>query len=212
MSFSENTTRFHGFFPPPGFPAPAEIMQFRFIDNHLKPFVLIQEDDGRLWTCWPDAKLLMRLEQRTEDRSWQRDLTRRLQAYFVGEHVDFFDVPLPQAATFLRRCWEACRAIPRGEVRSYGELAILAGSGRNASRAAGQAMRRNPLPVIVPCHRILAANGQLHGFSGSIDPQGEFLSLKRSLLELEGVQLETKTLFDDPPPAVVTGEPKPIEE
>ncbi len=189
-------------------------MQFRFIDNHLKPFVLIQEDDGRLCTSWPDAKLRRRLEQLTEDRDWQRDLTRRLQAYFVGERVEFSDVPLPPAATFLQRCWESCRAIPRGEVRSYGDLAILAGSGKNASRAAGQAMRRNPLPVIVPCHRILAASGRLHGFSGSIDPQGEFLSLKRSLLELEGVHLEanSETLFDDPPPVVVSGEPNPIEE
>lgn len=189
-------------------------MQFRFIDNHLKPFVLIQEDDGRLCTSWPDAKLRRRLEQLTEDRDWQRDLTRRLKAYFIGERVEFSDVPLPPAAKFLRQCWEACRAIPRGEIRSYGDLAILAGSGKNASRAAGQAMRRNPLPVIVPCHRILAASGRLHGFSGSIDPQGEFLSLKRSLLELEGVQLEanSETLFDDPPPVVVSGEPNPIEE
>ena len=75
-------------------------------------------------------------------------------------------------------------------------------------------MRRNPLPVIVPCHRILAASGRLHGFSGSVDPQGEFLSLKRSLLELEGVQLEktTETLFDDPPPAVAASGRKLIKE
>ena len=189
-------------------------MQFRFIDNHLKPFVLFQEDEGRLCTCWPDAKFRKRLEQLTENRDWQQDLTRRLQAYFVGERVEFSDVQLPPAPTFLRGCWEACRAIPRGEVRSYGELAILAGSGKDASRAAGQAMRRNPLPVIVPCHRILAANGRLHGFSGSIDPQGDFLSLKRSLLELEGVRLEanTETLFDDPPPVLVTVDPRPIVE
>lgn len=160
----------------------------------------MQEDDGRLRTSWPDAKLHVRLEQLTEDYQLLPDLTRRLQAYFVGEQIDFFDVPLPQAAAFHRRCWEACRDIPRGEVRSYGELAILAGSGKNASQAAGQAMRRNPLPVIVPCHRILAANGRLHGFSGSLDPQGESLRLKRSLLELEGVRLETETLFSCPVP------------
>lgn len=190
------------------------MMRFRSIDNPLKPFVLMQEDDGRLRTSWPDAKLRMRLEQLTEDHRLQPDLTKRLQAYFDGEQVDFFDVPLPQGPAFHRRCWEACRAIPRGEVRSYGELAILAGSGKNASRAAGQAMRRNPLPVIIPCHRILAANGRLHGFSGRLDPQGESLSLKRSLLKLEGVRLEAQaeTFFDAQPPAVPAGGRNPIKE
>lgn len=182
-------------------------MRFRYIHNPFLPFVLIQEDDGRLQTSWPDENLRTRLELCREDDQLLPDLMRRLQAYFVGEQVDFSDVPLPPAADFLRRCWEACRAIPRGEVRSYGDLAILAGSGKNASRAAGQAMRRNLLPIIVPCHRVLAASGHLHGFSGSTDPQGKSISLKRSLLEMEGVRLEARaeTLFDTPPTCSVDG-------
>ena len=61
----------------------------------------------------------------------------------------------------------------------------MAGSGPGASRAVGQAMRRNPLPVIVPCHRIIAASGRLYGYSGSVDPAGRALAIKRSLLDLE---------------------------
>jgi methylated-DNA-[protein]-cysteine S-methyltransferase len=61
----------------------------------------------------------------------------------------------------------------------------MAGSGPGAARAVGQAMRTNPLPVIVPCHRIVAADGHLHGYSGSVDVAGSELAIKRSLLNLE---------------------------
>ena len=86
----------------------------------------------------------------------------------------------------MRRCWEACRSIPRGETRSYGELATMAGGRANAARAAGQAMRRNRLPIIIPCHRVISASGGLHGFSGSCDQGGPALAVKRALLQMEG--------------------------
>ena len=86
----------------------------------------------------------------------------------------------------MRRCWEACRSIPRGETRSYGELATMAGERGNAARAAGQAMRRNRLPIIIPCHRVISAAGGLHGFSGSSDQAGPALAVKRALLQIEG--------------------------
>lgn len=106
------------------------------------------------------------------------DLHRRLQAHFNGEQVTFDDpLDLDGASPFFREAWEACRSIPRGESRSYAWLAAQAGS-PGAARAAGQAMARNRVPILIPCHRVIGSDGGLHGFGGGLD-------LKQRLLELE---------------------------
>jgi methylated-DNA-[protein]-cysteine S-methyltransferase len=103
--------------------------------------------------------------------------------YLSGERVSFrrHRVDLTGVPPFLVRCLLAARRIRYGQVRSYGWLAAAAGNPR-AARAAGQAMARNPLPIIVPCHRVVAADGSLGGFGGGLE-------MKRALLELEGVLL-----------------------
>lgn len=83
---------------------------------------------------------------------------------------------------FQRRVWRACRRIPRGETATYGELSRRLGLGRGGARAVGQALRRNPLPVLVPCHRVVSAAGQ-GGYAGETD--GPLSVVKRTLLELE---------------------------
>ncbi len=101
----------------------------------------------------------------------------QLQNYFNRHSVDF-DLPLAPAATLFQEKMRAYMlAIPAGETRSYGEAAEFLSS---APRSAGQACRLNPIPVIVPCHRIIAADGQLRGYSG-----GKGLQTKRFLLNLE---------------------------
>ena len=102
----------------------------------------------------------------------------------AGRRVSFVGIATPKATPFFERCWRACRTIPVGETRTYRWLATAAGSPL-AIRAAGQAMRRNPLPMIVPCHRVVAMNG-LGGFSGSINPRGKEMKLKVWLLQREG--------------------------
>ena len=113
----------------------------------------------------------------------------------AGKRVSFAGISTPKSTPFFERCWRACRTIPAGETRTYRWLAKAAGSPL-AIRAAGQAMRRNPLPMIVPCHRVVAANG-LGGFSGSKNPRGKELKLKTWLLQregwIEGVQPVAKT-------------------
>jgi O-6-methylguanine DNA methyltransferase len=113
----------------------------------------------------------------------------------AGKRVSFAGIATPKATPFFERCWRACRTIPAGETRTYRWLANAAGSPL-AIRAAGQAMRRNPLPMIVPCHRVVAANG-LGGFSGSSKVGGKELKLKVWLLQregwIEGVQPVGKT-------------------
>ena len=167
---------------------PKERARYRVIQTPTGPFALINEADGRLKTTWLDlTDDCHRLpDDAIQDESLLPELTGRLEQYFAGEVVDFGDVLTPTASPFMRRCWEACRSIPRGETRSYGKLATMAGGRGNAARAAGQAMRRNRLPIIIPCHRVVSATGGLHGFSGSCDHAGPALAVKRILLQMEG--------------------------
>jgi methylated-DNA-[protein]-cysteine S-methyltransferase len=113
-----------------------------------------------------------------------QDLIQRLHSYLDGEAVSFADCPLDLRglSSFAREVLAACRDIPYGEVRSYGQLARLVGSPR-ACRAVGRVMAQNPLPLIVPCHRVVGASGSLTGFGGGLE-------LKRRLLALEGVDVD----------------------
>ncbi len=103
--------------------------------------------------------------------------------YLKGDNVSFtIPLDLSGATTFQRKVWETTIAIPRGECRSYLWLAIEVGSPR-ASRAIGGAMGANPLPIIIPCHRVISSGGTLGGYSGGLDT-------KKWLLELEGYELK----------------------
>jgi len=106
-------------------------------------------------------------------------LRAQLRAYFAGE-LRSFDLPLaPQGTEFQHRVWGLLRQIPWGQTRSYSDLARDLGN-PGASRAVGAANGRNPLPILVPCHRVIGGNGSLTGFAGG-------LAVKRQLLVLEGV-------------------------
>ena len=105
---------------------------------------------------------------------------RQLDEYFEGRRRGFdLDLDWRLSAGFVRAVLRACNEIPFGETRSYSEMAVAAGSPR-AFRAAGSALGANPIPVIVPCHRVLRTGGALGGYGGGLDA-------KRRLLELEGV-------------------------
>lgn len=105
----------------------------------------------------------------------------QLREYFAGARRTF-DLPLaPHGTAFQQRVWAALRAIPYGETRTYGELAAAIGS-PNASRAVGMANHRNPIPIIIPCHRVIGANGTLTGYAGGLE-------VKQKLLALEGINI-----------------------
>lgn len=106
-------------------------------------------------------------------------VAERLTRYFAGD-PQHLDVPLSwgeSVTPFQRRVYDAMAQIPHGEVASYGEIAREVGSPR-AFRAVGQACNRNPLPIVIPCHRVVASDGTLGGYGGG-------LAVKRSLLALE---------------------------
>ncbi len=156
------------------------MIRYRLFDTPAGPFALIQRDD-ELAATWVDDALPA---DARIDPAMLPGLSKAVSAYFRGRPASFDDVPTPRGTAFHVRCWEACRSIPPGQTRTYGELAAMAGR-PGAARAAGGAMRSNPLPVIVPCHRIVGAR-DLHGYGGSTDPDSRPLAIKRMLLELEG--------------------------
>jgi methylated-DNA-[protein]-cysteine S-methyltransferase len=106
------------------------------------------------------------------------EVARQLMAYFAGRLIDF-DVPLRlHGTTFQRRVWAALADIPYGETVSYGELAALIGQ-PTAARAVGLANGRNPVAVIVPCHRVIGSTGSLVGYGGGLDRKRYLLRLER---------------------------------
>ncbi len=127
----------------------------------------LQFDDARRGRPTPGA---------APDAVLQR-ASAQLGEYFAGGRTSF-DLPLRAAGTpFEQRVWEQLRVIPYGETTSYGELARRVGE-PGAARAVGRANGRNPIPVIVPCHRVIGADGSLTGFGGGLE-------CKRALLDLE---------------------------
>ena len=114
--------------------------------------------------------------------AWLTRARRQLTEYFAGSRTTF-DLPLdPSGTAFQQRVWEALRKIPYGTTTSYGELARRLGNGR-ATRAVGAANGQNPISIVVPCHRVVGAKGDLTGFGGGLDR-------KRWLLEHEGALLK----------------------
>jgi O-6-methylguanine DNA methyltransferase len=141
---------------------------------------------GTLWLAWSRAGLLRLSFERFDDVEAQEKAVPTIYAepltrYFAGEPEDFADVPLDLRGTdFQLRVWHALREIPWGQVRTYGGIAQEIHSPR-AMRAVGQANHVNPVPIIVPCHRVVEAGHHLGGYGGGLER-------KQLLLELEGVR------------------------
>jgi methylated-DNA-[protein]-cysteine S-methyltransferase len=129
------------------------------------------------------ARWLPELPPGAEPTSVPERFAAVLRAYDQAEPVDPAQLPVDLRGTpFQNRVWAALCRVPRGHVRSYAGLAADVGAPR-ASRAVGMAMARNPLPIVVPCHRVIARGSRLGGYSGGLDR-------KRALLALEGVPLD----------------------
>ena len=147
------------------------------VDSPIGPLGLVASEAGLRAVLFDGRRI------RAEGRSpILDDAERQLEAYFDGDLVTF-DLPLELNGTeFNRRCWLALASIPYGQTVSYGEQARRLGLGNDAARAVGAANGRNPLPIALPCHRVIGADGSLTGFGGG-------LHVKRFLLEHEGALL-----------------------
>lgn len=110
---------------------------------------------------------------------WTR---RELEEYFQGKRKEF-SVPFkPDGTEFQKKVWKALTEIPYGETRTYGEVAAAVGNDK-ASRAVGMANHCNPIPVIIPCHRVIGKNGKLTGYAGGLEKKTALLDLERSFEE-----------------------------
>ncbi|MFD4574759.1 methylated-DNA--[protein]-cysteine S-methyltransferase [Streptomyces sp. NPDC058417] len=162
------------------------------IDSAYGPLTLVA-DDGVLCGLYMTAQRHRPAEETfgPRDDTLFAETEDQLKAYFAGELKDF-TVPLRLTGTpFQRSVWEALRAIPYGETRSYGQLAAALGT-PNASRAVGLANGRNPVGIIVPCHRVVGADGGLTGYGGGLDRKQRLLAFESrtgaptALFPLEG--------------------------
>ncbi len=118
-----------------------------------------------------------------EDPTKLQETIRQLRAYFAGE-LETFDLTLaPQGTPFQLKIWNLLREIPYGETISYGELARRAGNPK-ASRAVGLANGANPIPIIIPCHRVIGSSGKLTGYGGGLPIKEKLLALERRQLRL----------------------------
>lgn len=157
------------------------MLSHRFIDSPVGRLKLVADESSLVAVLWPnDGPSRVKLDGTREDLPHPilRDAERQLTEYFKGERTAF-ELPLSLRGTvFQQRVWQQLLRIPYGQTRSYGRLAVELGNG-NASRAVGLANRKNPLSIIVPCHRVIGASGKLTGFAGGLET-------KAKLLELEG--------------------------
>jgi len=135
-------------------------------------------ESGRITDLHFERSSIPRSDIVQEETPLHREAARQLDEYFSGKRK-VFDLPLaPKGTDFQLRCWEALLRVPYGETRSYGDIARSVGSPRGF-RAVGMANNRNPISIIIPCHRIIGSDGKLVGFGGGLDIKEFLLGLER---------------------------------
>jgi methylated-DNA-[protein]-cysteine S-methyltransferase len=158
-------------------------MRFRYLSSPLGSLLLAGDEKGLRYLAFEHGWYPIE-----PGRDWKKDdrfdlfarVERELRSYFRGK-LRSFSVPLaPEGTAFQLRVWRALRRVPYGKTLSYTDLARRAGR-PEAVRAAGAANARNPISIIIPCHRVVGRDGSLTGYGGGLDA-------KRSLLELEGAR------------------------
>jgi methylated-DNA-[protein]-cysteine S-methyltransferase len=155
-------------------------LAYKTIDSPVGKLKLVASDRGLVAVLWENDKpSRVRLSAMVADGRHPilLDAERQLEAYFAGKRKTF-SVALDMRGTFFQRnVWEALLAIPFGETRSYGQLAKQLGNS-NAMRAVGTANGKNPISIIVPCHRVIGSSGKLTGFAGGLEMKARLLSLE----------------------------------
>src|SRR5690349_19919236 len=156
-------------------------LSYKLMDSPVGKLKLVASEKGLVAILWqndrPERVLLTELVEDPKQKVLM-ETERQLKEYFACERREF-SLPLDMRGTrFQKDVWEALLAIPFGETRSYGELAKKLGN-PTASRAVGAANGRNPISIVVPCHRVIGSSGKLTGFAGGLD-------VKARLLEMEG--------------------------
>lgn len=163
---------------------------YSHFDSPIGRLVLVGDDKRLSGLYFPGDRRQARMPADwVEDERPFAAARRQLQAYFDGTLTEFDVAVAPAGDDFQRSAWAELAKIPYGETVSYGEIARRMGQEASASRAVGAAMGANPVPIILPCHRVVGADGSLTGFGGGLE-------IKQFLLDLEfRVRPPAGTLF-----------------
>jgi methylated-DNA-[protein]-cysteine S-methyltransferase len=153
---------------------------YKIIPSPVGQLKAIASDRGLAAILWENdnpRRVRIRADVEAPDHPVLRDTERQLQEYFAGRRRAF-DLPLdPVGTRFQNDVWQALVAIPFGETRSYGQLAAQLGNPR-ATRAVGAANGKNPISIVVPCHRVIGSSGKLTGFAGGLEVKARLLALE----------------------------------
>jgi len=154
------------------------------IDSPIGQLLLVADDAGLRRIDFVDGRHPARPEATWEsDPAPLRETVRQLEAYFAGK-LESFELRLaPEGTSFQLAVWKRLCEIPYGKTISYGELARRIGN-PNASRAVGLANGSNPIPIVIPCHRVIGSNGKLTGYGGGLPIKEKLLALERRQLRL----------------------------
>lgn len=157
----------------------GETRAFAYTDSPVGRLLLSGDEEGLRLINFQTGR-----HRESPDSTWRLDPPRfadvigQLEAYFAGELRSFNLRLAPEGTAFQIKVWKALRTIPYGETISYGELARRVGNVR-ASRAVGAANGRNPLPIVIPCHRVIGADGTMTGYGGGVPIKEALLALER---------------------------------
>ncbi|AKB23188.1 methylated-DNA--[protein]-cysteine S-methyltransferase [Methanosarcina sp. WH1] len=153
-------------------------MYYHIVESPIGPILLAGDEDGLKYVNFLKGKTKIEVPDGwVENEDFFSEISRQLEAYFAGK-LKSFEVKLaPEGTEFQKSVWRSLCEISYGETRTYGEIAKIIGNPK-ASRAVGFANNRNPISIIVPCHRVIGANGKLTGYASGLD-------IKEFLLKLE---------------------------
>jgi methylated-DNA-[protein]-cysteine S-methyltransferase len=159
-------------------------LAYTYLESPIGTLLLAGDADGLQQILFPTNGL-----PAVPDPEWQENpsalagVIGQLRNYFAGE-LEAFDLSLaPNGTPFQQRVWSELQKIPYGETISYGELARRIGNS-NASRAVGLANGSNPIPIVIPCHRVIGSNGKLTGYGGGLPIKEKLLALEKRQLRL----------------------------
>ncbi len=165
-------------------------MRYTYHDSPVGPLLVAGRDDVLHVVSFPAGR-----KRRQPKGDWVRDdallpeARRQLDSYFAGELTEFDLALAPEGSPFECAVWQALQGIPYGETVSYGEIARRIGQPLSAARAVGAANGDNPIPIVIPCHRVVGADGSLTGFGGGLETKEFLLALERRVRPLPGQQL-----------------------
>jgi methylated-DNA-[protein]-cysteine S-methyltransferase len=157
-------------------------MYYHIVESPIGPILLAGDEEGLKYLNIRKGKKKIEVpDDWRENKEFFREISGQLEAYFAGE-LKSFDVKLaPEGTEFQKSVWKALCEIPSGETRAYKEIAVSIGNPK-AYRAVGLANNRNPIAIIIPCHRVIGANGKLKGYASGLDVKEFLLKLEENNL------------------------------